>query len=136
MLFLDTIQPPSWSTLLTGLGVLTFLGGAFYFNWRRGTEQAGDRALAKYKSLAEATQTDNDRLTKENGELTATVAAQKAELKSCDDFRNDVARAFLRAEARERKYQTCINNLEVALHMRPTNFDDPTVHITEGFDRR
>jgi hypothetical protein len=127
--------PPSWEQILIGLGVLVLVAAFVYVNWRRGSDKAGDRALDKWKNLAEATEAENKRLRTENAELTAINEAQARDLKICDDFRNEVAQEFLRGAARERRYQQCINRLEMVSHLPVTDFNDPTVHITESTHR-
>lgn len=122
----------TFSNLVPGLAVVAILAlivAYFWVTFRRNSDDAKDKALKDWKDLAEARLAKNKDLEAENKTL-------KEELKDCAQLRDDFAQHVLRANARELLYQRCINNLEIRLKMEPTNFDDPTQHITQNPDRR
>lgn len=116
------------SSLITALALIAIaatVAGYFIYTYRQSGSQARDRALQNWKELAESEQAKNIILKAENTQL-------KSEVQDYEQLRNDFAKFVLRTNAREEHYQRCINRLELKLGMEPTDFNDPTHHITES----
>lgn len=126
--------PKSWGDVFLILGGIVFALAFTAYVVKKGADKAGDRALEKWKSLAEANEAESRQLKSENEKMAAQNTELKREVDSCEEFRKEVAQTFLRYEARERQYQKCINRLERRLNIQETPFDDPgsQLHQTQS----
>jgi hypothetical protein len=118
----------SVTSIGTALGILAALIGAgawLLSQWRTGSAKAGQTAVANWKEMALSEEALRKRLEVEK-------AAMEAELQECTEFRDEFALHVVRAAAREKKYQECINELQEAMGKPKTKWDDPTSHVTQS----
>ena len=123
-----------WLSFITPLGHIV---GGIVFIWmfrKQGGLQAITTSNANWRQLAESETAKNSRLESENGKLRETITLVQEDLKECEKLRNEIGRHNLRLEAREEKYQACINRLEKLNGLPLTVFDDPTFYTSQSMD--
>ncbi len=114
------------------IAALAVVAGVVWWNWRQGRERGRADSLKEWMDVAAAREARIVVLTAEKAELERKLEKALAAHEECEKLKEDFGKFNLRLQAREESYQKCINRLEVALNMPPTQFDDPTVHITQG----
>jgi tRNA C32,U32 (ribose-2'-O)-methylase TrmJ len=119
---------------LAGLAILSAALAVIYYNWNKSGRAASKEEIAQWKGLAESRAAKIADLETENRNLVAQLQRTIAERDAAQDEHNECTRQVLKLLARVESHERCINRLEAAHGMVLTNFDDPTIHKTKGFD--
>ncbi|HMF56736.1 MAG TPA: hypothetical protein VK619_10370 [Pyrinomonadaceae bacterium] len=126
------ITPGSLVAGLAAVALLALVVAYFWVQFKKGVDDAEKTALNNWKELAASEQAKYAALVAEKAGLQKRYEQLMVANEECEKLRDDFAKHVLRARSREEKYQRCINRLEFELKIEPTDFDDPTMHITSS----
>lgn len=121
------------------VAVFAVIGGVtaalFYFRFYResGAQKANETAVKNWRELAESRKAKLDALEEELAEVRLELKSTERERDDAVESRNECAQENLRLQARQRRLERVVNDLQRKCGIPETDFDDPVgVHRTDG----